>query len=64
VEEVGCAGGIAVGALAVMAVGGSAAIRILNASHFEGFVLVIGVLLVVEGFSTLLSLFGVREPAI
>jgi uncharacterized membrane protein YhhN len=56
--------GIAVGALAVIAVGALAAIRILNASHFEGFVLIVGVLLVVEGFSTLLSLFGVREQAI
>ena len=51
--------GIAVGALAVMAVGGSAAIRILKAPHFEGFVLIIGVLLVGEGFSTLLSLVWV-----
>jgi hypothetical protein len=56
--------GIAVGALAVIAVGALAAIRILNASRFEGFVLIVGVLLVVEGFSTLLSLFGVREQAI
>jgi hypothetical protein len=50
--------GIAVGAMAVVAVGASAAIRILNAPHFEGFVLIIGVLLVMEGVSTLLSVFG------
>jgi hypothetical protein len=53
--------GIAMGALAVAAVGASAAIRILNAPHFEGFVLIIGVLLIVEGVSTLVSLFGRHE---
>lgn len=53
--------GIALGATAVMAVGASAAIRILNAPHFEGFVLIIGVLLVMEGVSTLLSVFGRHE---
>jgi hypothetical protein len=53
--------GIAAGAAAVMVVGGSAAIKILEAPHFEGFVLIIGLLLVVEGVSTLASLFGRRE---
>jgi predicted DNA repair protein MutK len=55
-------GGVAVrnlvmmGAAAILLLGGSAIVKILRARHFEGFVLVIGLALILQGVLTLATL--------
>jgi len=49
------------GAAALLWLGGSAIVRVLRAPHFEGFVLLIGLALVVQGALTLL--FAPRRAA-
>jgi hypothetical protein len=59
---------VLMGALAVAILGASAIQRILAASHFEGFVLLIGSALIVQGVLTFLVVPGARrgkaDPAI
>jgi predicted DNA repair protein MutK len=44
------------GAAAILLLGGSAIVKILRAQHFEGFVLVIGLALILQGVLTLATL--------
>ena len=53
---------IVAGAVATLLLGGSAILRILQAQHFEGFVLVIGLALVVQGALTLATVLQTRRP--
>jgi len=50
------------GAIGAALLGAAAVIRILNAAHFEGFVLVIGVALVVQGILALVVVGGGATP--
>lgn len=54
------------GALGITVLGAAAVIRILNAPHFEGFVLLIGAALVVQGLLALVVVGGgtTRRPGI
>ncbi|HEV2701275.1 MAG TPA: hypothetical protein VGV09_06575 [Steroidobacteraceae bacterium] len=54
------------GAVGIAVLGAAAVIRILNAAHFEGFVLVIGAMLVVQGVLALVVVGGgtTRRPGI
>ncbi len=45
------------GSAALILLGGAAVLRILQASHFEGFVLVIGLALVLQGVLVIATLF-------
>ncbi len=54
---------VMLGAAAILWVGASAVFHILRAPHFEGFVLVIGAGLIVEGALTLGTLMGARYLA-
>jgi hypothetical protein len=54
---------IAIGAGAAALLGASAVARILRASHFEGFVLIIGLALILEGILTWTVLFQTRRAA-
>ena len=47
---------IMTGAVAIVLLGGAAVFNILRAQHFEGFVLIIGVALLLQGILTLLTL--------
>ncbi|HEY6454690.1 MAG TPA: hypothetical protein VIY90_05340 [Steroidobacteraceae bacterium] len=49
------------GAVGVALLGAAAIIRILNAPHFEGFVLLIGAALIAQGMMALLVVGGVRH---
>ncbi len=49
------------GAVAVAVLGASAIIRILNAPHFEGFVLLIGAALIVQAMMALVVIGGARR---
>ncbi len=49
------------GALGVAALGAAAIIRILSAPHFEGFVLLIGAALIVQGMMALVVVGGARH---
>jgi hypothetical protein len=51
------------GAVGVTALGASAVVRILSSAHFEGFVLIVGVALVVQGMMALVVLGGARPEA-
>jgi hypothetical protein len=51
------------GAMSVVVLGASAIIRILNASHFEGFVLIIGAALIVQGMMALVVVAGAPPPS-
>jgi hypothetical protein len=51
------------GAVAVAVLGAAAIIRILNAPHFEGFVLLIGAALIVQGMMALVVVGGARHRA-
>ena len=55
-------GVIAVAALAAALYGASAIRGVLHARHFEGFVLIIGAALILEGIVALLVLFQPRPP--
>jgi len=48
---------VMMGAVAIAFLGGSAILRILGAQHFEGFVLIIGTALVMQGVLTVTTLF-------
>ena len=50
------------GAIGAALLGAAAVIRILNAAHFEGFVLVIGAALVVQGILALVVVGGGATP--
>jgi len=50
------------GAVSVVVLGASAIIRIVNAAHFEGFVLIIGAALIVQGLMALVVVSGARPP--
>jgi phosphatidylserine synthase len=52
-----------VGAVVLIGIGGQAFVRNARATHFEGFVLVISVALVVQGLLTLVSVMGTRRQA-
>ncbi|MGA1982777.1 MAG: hypothetical protein ABSG84_09885 [Acidobacteriaceae bacterium] len=52
-----------VGAVALIGIGGQAFVRNARAAHFEGFVLVISVALVVQGLLTLVSGMGRKGPS-
>ena len=54
---------ILVAAVGVAVLGASAVVRILNFGHFEGFVLIVGVALVVQGIMALVVVGGVRPGA-
>lgn len=51
---------VAAGAVGAIALGASALLRILSAAHFEGFVLLIGAALVIQGSLALLVVGGPR----
>jgi predicted DNA repair protein MutK len=53
------------GAAAILLLGGSAIVKILRAQHFEGFVLVVGLALILQGVLTLAALLKThyRNPA-
>lgn len=51
------------GALGIMLLGASAVLRISRAQHFEGFVLVIGLALLLQGVLTLAALLRPRRQA-
>lgn len=51
---------VMIGAVVIAFLGGSAILRILGAQHFEGFVLIIGAALVMQGVLTLAALL--RKP--
>jgi hypothetical protein len=51
------------GAVGVVVLGASAIIRIVNAPHFEGFVLIIGAALIVQGTTALIVVGRVRSAA-
>jgi hypothetical protein len=53
---------VQVGAVSVVMLGTSAIIRILNAPHFEGFVLLIGAALIVQGLTALIVAGRTRPP--
>ncbi len=48
---------VAAGSAALILLGGKAVLRILHASHFEGFVLVIGLALMLQGALAIATLF-------
>jgi hypothetical protein len=48
------------GAVGVFVLGAAAIIRILNAPHFEGFVLLVGTALIVQGMMALIVVGGSR----
>lgn len=50
------------GSAALVLLGGTAVLRILQASHFEGFVLIIGLALVLQGALAIATLF--RYPGV
>jgi hypothetical protein len=50
-------GAVLAGAVAIFYLGASAVVRVLNSSHFEGYVLVIGTTLAVQGGLTLAALW-------
>jgi hypothetical protein len=51
------------GAVGVAVLGVAAILRILNAAHFEGFVLIIGTALVIQGIFALVVVGGARHQA-
>jgi hypothetical protein len=54
---------VQVGALGAAVLGTSAIMRILNAPHFEGFVLLVGTALIVQGMMALVVVGGPRHGA-
>ena len=50
------------GAVGLAATGAFLVVRVLNGPHFEGYLLVIGVLVTLEGLATLLSLIVKSAP--
>ncbi len=53
---------IMAGAVATLLLGGSAILKILRAQHFEGFVLVVGLALILQGALTLATVLQARRP--
>ncbi len=52
---------VLMGAIGAAVLGGSAVARILNSAHFEGFVLLVGVALVMQGIMALVVVGGARH---